>query len=114
MPTVVKTKPDATLFCRKDVLPATLEAGEAVVDGSTTTVVCVTGSGVNHIELICVKEMVVLVDDVEEMAEEETTLVELSLSYDIDDDEIELDALQANFKLPLKRIRETKLIRDTT
>ena len=82
MPAVVKTKPDATLFCKKDVLPATLAARlrEAVDDDSTRTVVCVAESGVNHAELVCVKEMLVLVDDMEEMAVEETTFVELGLS----------------------------------
>lgn len=42
MPTIVNTKPEATLFCRKDVLlPPAMAGGEAIGDGSAVTV-CVT------------------------------------------------------------------------
>jgi hypothetical protein len=56
MPAIANTKPDATLFCRNDVLALTgIVGGAGIEDDSTTTVVCVTGSGVKELELLGVE-----------------------------------------------------------
>jgi len=84
MPAIANTKPDATLFCRNDVLALTgIVGGAGIEDDSTTTVVCVTGSGVKELELLSVEWVE---DKVEETME--TLLDELT---DLGCDEVELD-----------------------
>jgi len=79
-PTIENTKPEATLFCRKDVLPEelVLREGGATRDDSTTTVVCVTRRGDEELEMLSVEEIEDEVK-VEETMEGETLLDELAL-----------------------------------
>jgi len=100
--TMVNTKPEATLFCKKDVLELALAAGrEGIEDDSTTRVVVrVTGEDDETLELLSIEEVVVLVDEVEEGMEEERLLNELA---DIDWDEVKLrnDVVLELEELPL-------------
>jgi len=66
-PTIANTKPEATLFCRKDVLleESVLREGGATKDDSTTTVVRVTRRGVDELEMLSVE-----VEDIEVKVED--------------------------------------------
>jgi len=86
IPTIVNTKPEATLFCRKDVLELASATEAALEDGSTTVVVLVTEGGVKGTELLPIEGVVKAGGAAEEMVEE--TLLD---KLDGADDEAELD-----------------------
>jgi fibronectin type 3 domain-containing protein len=83
IPTIVNTKPEATLFCRKEVLEVTATTGVAVEDEDeddwTTTVVRVTGEGVRELELLTIGGVGTPVGADEEAVAEETLLDKLAL-----------------------------------
>jgi len=64
MPTIVKTRPEATLFCKKDVLPVfELTFGVALGDDCTITVEVCTGTDVSEGVIIALDEVLVGVGD---------------------------------------------------
>ena len=84
-PTIVNTKPEATLFCKKDVLEPGLVVGRGNGVESTKTVVTVEGT--EELEMLSVEEVeegVEYVEVIEKVDEEtmegETLLDELDLS----------------------------------
>jgi hypothetical protein len=78
-PTIANTKPEAALFCRKDVLleELVLRDGGATKGDSTTTVV-VTRRGDDELEMLSVEEAedAEVEVEVEETTEEEETLLD--------------------------------------
>lgn len=89
MPTIANTKPEATLFCKKDVLEAAAPGlEEADEDDSTTTVVRVIERGIGELVLSSIEEVV---DEVERTTDEETGLddfAEADNGVGLDDDEV--------------------------